>query len=1047
MGDEAWKQSRLWREIEARHDAGDPAAEKVATFVEGSLPNIVKILNSGGTPHGLSDFTLHDADHSARVVKWMERLPPEETFSRLSVHELGLLLLSAHLHDIGMSPSIGLVWRHFNYLLNGETGGNRISDTDAAAMSGWLAEFDPNYTIPLTPDQLQEHDQVTDCAAYLTAYYCRHRHNDWSGDWITRNLTGNQPYAAWNTDLIALCQSHHWSRDDLDKLVFRHVPGTSEPVNLRYLSMLLRVADVIEVDPERVPECIREHREVSRTSIDYWLKDLWPAVNIEQTQGGRIIRFEATPPRARLHHALEQTAAQIDAELALARTLADEGWFAKGNIGETERCKWDLPYRVHSLIEALPDTYEYINGSFRPNTRKVLELLSGTNLYGDRFAAVRELIQNAFDAVRWCVADRLLKEHERDPTLDPESARLKFGDTHRVSLRLEQDREKRWWLECRDDGRGMTKRVIETQVLVSGNSQRGELKMLEARCQKAGFSSEVTAQFGIGMLSYFMLADRVEIVTKRRGGDPAAKGGGWRFETDGIGTFGELRKAPHCDEGTSIRLRLKDRDVTTLSAAIRDALIQEVVFSPCHLDYTGTGGDQLSMPPGWTRNLSHYVPDLVGKIDTNSPPSGNFISSEHSRKEQEEEERVERWHTEDCRHVALFHEEKDLLRTATGTIVGRYRILMPYFQFPDGASLASLHLRDISFNLSAFKDHAQFCWKGIAFQAEALPNATDDLPLQSGYGRLIEIDLTANNGNKVMVDRNTVLLSRETIRCLLPILARCDDLTERMFQSAIQGRKYHEISRVLLKERGFCSPFVQALPPGDHWPHEREGKVCFDTLPFPITTSIRWGIPRSLWWCDQNITSTTHGSDFHGAWAFGYPPSRLLAVVGGGRITSVIALWESLPHNHSPLNAAPFPPEWNDVITVTGREGYSNANHPLVQVLPPDIGVTIRPWLETRQDAQTVTTLLDSPDVAIAVFIRWLASDSGSSFCSLLRDAPHDIAEKWWNLVSKEGAIPLRFADLDGDVYELCRDGSRIERGELPVPQAPEWRASVVHPE
>lgn len=66
-----------------------------------------------------------------------------------------------------------------------------------------------------------------------------------------------------------------------------------------------------------------------------------------------------------------------------------------------------------------------------------------------------------------------------------------------------------------------------------------------------------TGHFGIGVLSYFMLADKVVVRTRRSqyAGDDEATG--WVFETEGVGSFGELRRDSKMQVGTQIRLRLR----------------------------------------------------------------------------------------------------------------------------------------------------------------------------------------------------------------------------------------------------------------------------------------------------------------------------------------------------------------------------------------------------------------------------------------------------------------------------------------------------------
>jgi hypothetical protein len=80
---------------------------------------------------------------------------------------------------------------------------------------------------------------------------------------------------------------------------------------------------------------------------------------------------------------------------------------------------WDLVSSIHRNISAKDEAYEYINGAFRPNTQKLLELLSGVELYSTQLAAVRELLQNAFDTVREQMAyERLAKSNSQTAELE-----------------------------------------------------------------------------------------------------------------------------------------------------------------------------------------------------------------------------------------------------------------------------------------------------------------------------------------------------------------------------------------------------------------------------------------------------------------------------------------------------------------------------------------------------------------------------------------------------------------------------------------------------
>ncbi|CAA7616742.1 hypothetical protein MTBLM5_20209 [Magnetospirillum sp. LM-5] len=339
----------------------------------------------------LDDFTLHDSGHAARVAARMWDLMGPEARNGLYPEERALLLLSAYLHDIGMSPNHGVVRDLHKHLLEG----GHPPEGEAAPLRAWL----DTQGEPVVP--LPERDGASrfDRAALLVTHYCRSRHTAWSSDWITANIPDDETRPGFRAALIDLCLSHHWGWDRVMELKPCPLSG-GRVANLRYLAVLLRVADVLEISPERVPPVIRDHRAISAGSRTYWAKDLVSAVSCADGE----IRLTATPDSARLHHAIMQTIEQIDLELRQAHHHADMKHLVTDIRAGAERYAWPWPPKVIEDIHPRGD-YVYINGSFRPDVPKMLSILAGTALYGDPFAAIRELLQNAFDAVRWRIAE------------------------------------------------------------------------------------------------------------------------------------------------------------------------------------------------------------------------------------------------------------------------------------------------------------------------------------------------------------------------------------------------------------------------------------------------------------------------------------------------------------------------------------------------------------------------------------------------------------------------------------------------------------------
>ena len=95
----SWEHTILCRTLAESQKAD---AQAVMDVLRIWMPKIQAILAIGGTSP--TDFTLHDAGHALRVAQRMAEIMPPETLKGLSPFEVAFLLLTAYLHDIGMTP-------------------------------------------------------------------------------------------------------------------------------------------------------------------------------------------------------------------------------------------------------------------------------------------------------------------------------------------------------------------------------------------------------------------------------------------------------------------------------------------------------------------------------------------------------------------------------------------------------------------------------------------------------------------------------------------------------------------------------------------------------------------------------------------------------------------------------------------------------------------------------------------------------------------------------------------------------------------------------
>ncbi|MEU9554691.1 wHTH domain-containing protein [Streptomyces fumanus] len=140
---------------------------------------------------------------------------------------------------------------------------------------------------------------------------------------------------------------------------------------------------------------------------------------------------------------------------------------------------------------------------FRIDEERVQELLMGENLYRDRSLAIRELYQNALDACRY----RRARAEAADP-FSSYRGRIEF-------VQGWDEEEGRHYLECRDNGVGMDELTLSEVFSQAGIRFTDLPRYQEERqeWQSRGVTMHPNSRFGIGVLSYFMLADEVRVTT------------------------------------------------------------------------------------------------------------------------------------------------------------------------------------------------------------------------------------------------------------------------------------------------------------------------------------------------------------------------------------------------------------------------------------------------------------------------------------------------------------------------------------------------------
>ncbi|WP_282063319.1 molecular chaperone HtpG [Roseobacter litoralis] len=172
--------------------------------------------------------------------------------------------------------------------------------------------------------------------------------------------------------------------------------------------------------------------------------------------------------------------------------------------------------------------------SFQTEVGQLLDIVAGS-LYSNREIFLRELVSNASDA-----CDKLRYEALTNPSL------AQNADEFAISLAVDK---KAKTLSVSDNGIGMNHADLLDTLGTIARSGTGAF--LEALKSEEKGDMGLIGQFGVGFYSAFMVADRVDVLTRKAGEDES-----WLWSSDGKGEF-SIEPGERAESGTTVTLHMK----------------------------------------------------------------------------------------------------------------------------------------------------------------------------------------------------------------------------------------------------------------------------------------------------------------------------------------------------------------------------------------------------------------------------------------------------------------------------------------------------------
>jgi hypothetical protein len=508
-------------------------------------------------------YTLHNERHILNVIGWMESLLEDEGIERLSMFECAVCILAAYTHDLGMT-------------LSQQERDDLPTDPDYLRFRDRYLE--ERYLID-TLREAGEHHRANLIENHLRTEYMRGTHADEMAKRMCARLAEIAPQLVYRgvdyrrqLELVAISHNRpvEWLRLQFEKerLDWRETVGKNEAVNFPFVGILLRLGDVMDFDSSRTPSILFRHigldRELAsrfeQISSQEWRKHL-AVTGIEWPVGANLLSYRAANcPHPAVEKSIHDFVGLIQREVSQTaselRHLRDEG-----------RCRVRLP-EVKAEVKPARDNgvprYTYHDWHFRLDQDEIIRLLMGESLYGDPSLCIRELLQNALDAVE--LRDLRLQLRAKggqsaepvdgEPRVPGRFIHAGKEEAFEVTLTWGHD-DGRQFIRVEDNGTGMTEEVIQRYFTQIGKSfyRSPDFRGEQAEMRRHGLIATPISTFGIGVLSCFMIADRVSVRTHP--GQVSEARPALDLEISGPGSLFWTRPGTRTCQGTEVTLWLR----------------------------------------------------------------------------------------------------------------------------------------------------------------------------------------------------------------------------------------------------------------------------------------------------------------------------------------------------------------------------------------------------------------------------------------------------------------------------------------------------------
>lgn len=447
----AIEKTKLFKELKKLDEA-------FANDVLKNSNSIIELINKKTTIN-FPNYTNHDIRHSISIINTMyDLIKDNDDFSPL---EYALMIYAAIFHDIGMA----------------------VDDEEISKIKNNDSKYLYNQNFQLIKENLSNNEQLA------IQEVVRNAHGKISNDLITTQYKDLFKFPDRNIyfdeHLGMICQAHTEDKTYLEKIPTEKSKGNYS-YNPRFIAILLRVADILDIDDTRTPIELYNSIDLNDFSDEEWQKNfvIENSKKIYKKNKLKEIRLEGTCENIKVHRKLLNYIKWIENELNIL-------------VNMTSDMKEEYQITINTEVKNNIESKGYTIPDLKLNMdyHAVTNLLMGEAIYGSKDLGLRELLQNSIDAI-------MVKKDK----LKIENHPLK--DSYKPTINIDID-EKNDKVIIKDNGMGMNEHIIKNYFLNVGKSYYKSKDFINYN-----HNYNPIGNFGIGFLSCFMLSNEVQVVTK-----------------------------------------------------------------------------------------------------------------------------------------------------------------------------------------------------------------------------------------------------------------------------------------------------------------------------------------------------------------------------------------------------------------------------------------------------------------------------------------------------------------------------------------------------